>query len=273
MIRFAATVTCQYDTPFALFSAKDFDEALDWVRDSGFDSAELCISNYRGIDVPSLRAKLDSRGLGCATISTGQARLMEDISLIHPDSHKRTKAQKRLMEHIDAAQILNSKVTIGLLRGIGSGEQADEQKEILKKSLVPCIAYAHGKGVRLLLEAINRYETALLNSAHETADFIREMNMGDTVSILWDLFHANIEDADYAECIEYMGPLLGHVHIADSNRMFPGFGHTDFHSAYKVLKSSGYDGTISFECHNLPDSTVVKNFSGTFIKNLRALEG
>ena len=45
MMKFSSTMTIQYDTIFSPFTAAQYPEALDWLRDSGFDAAEVCISH------------------------------------------------------------------------------------------------------------------------------------------------------------------------------------------------------------------------------------
>src|SRR5665647_2169940 len=145
MIKFSATITCQYDTPFAPFSAAQCDEALDWVSQSSFDGAEVCIASYDSFDVQKLKCDLDARRLGCSTISTGQSRILENISLTHDDLNAQKKAQQRILDHIDAATVLGSKVTIGLLRGLGEMNRLTEQKKLLIKNLEPCVEYAQSK--------------------------------------------------------------------------------------------------------------------------------
>ena len=76
-MKFSATVTLQYDTIFSPFSVTDYVKGLDWIKENGFDGAELCISNYQGLDLGLVKAQLDERGLGCSTLSTGQARGLE----------------------------------------------------------------------------------------------------------------------------------------------------------------------------------------------------
>lgn len=271
-MKFSATVTLQYPTIFSTFSAENYVEGLDWIRDSGLDGAELCISHYRGLDLGLIRAQLQERGLGCSTLSTGQSRSLEGLSLIDVTSDIRKKTQQRLFEHIDAAAYLGSRVTIGLLRGLGSAASADRDRQELAEALKPVIDHADNRGVILCLEAINRYETALLNSAEATMDFIEnELGNPDCVGILWDLFHANLEDADLYACIELMGKKLAHVHLADSNRMFPGYGHTDIKGILKAVKESGYTGYASFECLNLPDRDTVLRETGRWVESIRQL--
>lgn len=271
-MKFSATVTLQYDTIFSPFSVTDYVKGLDWIKENGFDGAELCISNYQGLDLGLVKAQLDERGLGCSTLSTGQARGLEGLSLIEVPKDVVEKTQKRFRQHIDAAKYLESKVTIGLMRGIGT-EAAREQNLIdLSEAMKPIISYADQKGVTLCLEAINRYETSLLNSAEAALDFIvNRLCNPECVGILWDLFHANIEDVSFKQSLEMMGKKLQHVHIADSNRMFPGYGHTDFAAILKDVKDSGFEEYCSFECLNRPSLDVVLNESGAWVEKMRAL--
>ena len=171
-MKFSATVTLQYDTIFSSFSPADYLKGLDWMKANHLDGAELCISNYNNLDVAKIKDELDQRGLGCSTLSTGQARGLEGLSLIGVPADVTKKTQERFMQHIDAAKILGSKVTMGLMRGLGSQTTMDKDLKELAEAMKPIIEYADKKGVIICLEAINRYETALLNSAEATVEFI-----------------------------------------------------------------------------------------------------
>ena len=152
-MKFSATVTLQYPTVFSPFSVEDWLKGLDWMRDNGLDGAELCISHYNGLDLGFVKAQLDERGLGCNTLSTGQARGLEGLSLIGVSREVSEKTRARLMQHVDAAAVLGSKVTIGLMRGIGSVQTMDADLDALAEAMKPLVDYADQKGVVLLLEA------------------------------------------------------------------------------------------------------------------------
>lgn len=270
-MKFSATITLQHDTPFSPFSAREYEEALDWLKTSGFDGAEVCISDYDGIDVQKVKKDLDDRGLGCSTISTGQARTLENISLLHAGEGL-VKAQERIKQHINAAKILGCKVTIGLIRGLGTAGMEEQEKQILARNMGGIVDYAEQQQVTLMLEAINRYETTLFNSAAGTVAFIeKELGSPKRMGVLWDLFHANIEDARLDAAVDCLGGRLKHVHMADSNRMFPGYGHTDFKAVYRKIKAAGFDEYMSFECLNLPSLEVVRKEAGALIRMLRGL--
>jgi sugar phosphate isomerase/epimerase len=63
----------------------------------------------------------------------------------------------------------------------------------------------------------------------------------------------NIEEADLAAAFRAAGPLVGHVHFADSNRRAIGFGHTAVAPALAALREIGYSGYLSAEIIPLPD--------------------
>jgi len=190
---------------------------------------------------------------------------LEGISLLDVDTTKQKAAQKRIIEHIDAASILGSYVTIGLIRGTCAPNQKENSESLMVELLKPCVDYAGEKNVCLIIEPINRYETSVINSAIEAANFIERMGNPDSLGILWDTFHANIEDGDFNECIKTMGKKLRYLHVADSNRAFPGSGHFDFETLFEKLKEAGYNGYISFECFNRPSAEHVKNHAAEFI--------
>ena len=271
MMKFSSTMTIQYDTIFSPFTAAQYLEALDWLRDSGFDAAEVCISHYRDLDVEGFKAELDRRGLACSNISTGQARTLEHITLLD-DGETLERAQERLMEHIRAAEILDCKVTLGLIRGLGTPGKEREERTLLARNLEKVVDYAGQQRVKLILETINRYETALFNTVDSCMDFIeRDLGNPECVGVHWDVFHANIEDRDFGEAIDRMGDRLMHVHLADSNRWFPGYGHLDFPAIFRLLKAAGFEDYCSFECFNLPSREAILAEAGRFIGEMKAV--
>ena len=74
------------------------------------------------------------------------------------------------------------------------------------------------------------------------------------VRILADLFHMNIEEPDLASALREAGPMVGHVHFADSNRRAIGFGHTATAPIIAALREIHYTGYLSAEILPLPDT-------------------
>jgi D-psicose/D-tagatose/L-ribulose 3-epimerase len=105
---------------------------------------------------------------------------------------------------------------------------------------------ARRRGMTLGLEICNRYETNVINTAHDAlilADDIGE----DNVLIHLDTYHMNIEEDDLVRPVREVGDRLGYVHIGENHRGYLGSGHLDFTSFFHALADIGYQGPITFE--------------------------
>ncbi len=112
-----------------------------------------------------------------------------------------------------------------------------------------------GGNACLFLEPLNRYETYYLNRVGHAVDLCQAIDH-PRIKALADLFHMNIEEADWAEPLTSAGDHLGHVHIADNNRLQPGKGCMDFRPAFAALKEMNYSGFVSIECWS-PDGPKI----------------
>lgn len=121
-----------------------------------------------------------------------------------------------------------------------------DELETVKEMLKLLASYAQQNGARIAVEAINRYETRFARSLSEALVLANEA--GPNVGVLADFFHLNIEEEDIPTSIRHAGARLMHVHLADSNRFPPGYGHLDFASGFRALAETGYDRTLSLEC-------------------------
>lgn len=106
--------------------------------------------------------------------------------------------------------------------------------------------YALKKNIRLTLEAWNRYETYLITRLDLALKMVEEVGL-ESVGVMGDTFHMNIEETDMGNAIRNVGKKLYYLHIADSNRAAPGRGHINFEEIAQALKDIDYDGWISME--------------------------
>ena len=90
-------------------------------------------------------------------------------------------------------------------------------------------------GVTLVLEAMNRYESDVLNTIEECVRTIEQFGSAH-LKLHIDTYHMNIEEDRIGPNIIAAGKHIGHVHIADSNRGYPGTGHYDFAETIAALK-------------------------------------
>ena len=245
-------------------------KGIEAAGEFGYDCVELHVRAPEELELQKLEQALDKIGLRVSALGTGRAYVDDGLSLIDPQT--RELALQRLKGFLDAASVLGAKVIVGCLRGnVPSPEQKQESLELLAEALARADLYALERGVTLLLEPINRYENNYLCSVGDAADFIRSAGLAST-GILADTFHMNIEERDLVSAILDNAGLIQYVHAADSNRLYPGGGHTDFPALFAALKQSGYKGEISAECLPLPSDELaakrwLQNMKG-YLSNL-----
>lgn len=232
----------------------DFEANVLKIVALGYDGVELAIRDPNLIDASSLLAALDAVGLEMPAIGTGQAWGEEGLSFTDPDESVREAAIRRVCDHVPLAAHTGAAIIIGLLRGIVKpGVDHDRAMAWLIDAVRRCSAAAAPHGVRLVLEPINRYETTLINTVAQCLELIEAVG-APNFGVLPDTFHMNIEEPSIAESLRRAGPRIYHVHLADSNRWYPGAGHIDFGEVVRALEEVGYAGYLSVEAMPVPDA-------------------
>ncbi len=79
-------------------------------------------------------------------------------------------------------------------------------------------------GVTLAVEYLNRFECYLLNSAADTVRFVKAVDHPHC-RMMYDTFHANIEEKNPAQAIRHAAEYTVHVHISENDRSTPGAGN------------------------------------------------
>ena len=248
----ALTVTTKiYGTAPFLFEGA-FADGVARAASLGYDAVELHINDVEELSDAGLRKALDAHGLCVSSIGTGRLYVNKGLSLTDPDAGVRREAMRQLRLFLDAASELHSIVILGCIRGnIPAPEERESVVGRLGESMTELDRIAGEMGVDLVLEAINRYENNYLVTLGETRDFLTAYKLTHT-GILMDTFHMNIEESDLCGAIRDAGQAIRHVHIADSNRHYPGGGHLDFPAIFRSLQEIGYSGTLSAECLPIP---------------------
>jgi sugar phosphate isomerase/epimerase len=100
--------------------------------------------------------------------------------------------------------------------------------------------------VTIAIEPLNRFETSFLNTVADTTQLASEIGHPQ-VGVLFDTFHANIEEIDVAAALRSAVPHLKHVHASENNRGIPGTGHTDWSRVIQTLHDVNYEDWVTIE--------------------------
>jgi sugar phosphate isomerase/epimerase len=244
-------------------------EGLATAQRLGCQGVELNILDPQEVDGAELQRLLRRHELAVCTLATGQAFGKHGLSLVSADPEVRRRTMARLEAHTLLAARLECAVTIGLIRGLLSGDES-EQSEGSKRIADGLGQFAHmadGMGVRVLLEPLNRYECNNVNSLPDGLALIEDIGAAN-LYLLADTFHMNIEDVDMAANLRAAGSRLGYVHLADSNRQAPGSGHTSFAPLIEALRAIGYKRYLSAEVQPAPDDVSAAEQFVRFCRSL-----
>jgi len=244
------------------------EDHLQKIKTLGYDGVELAVRDPSLLDWNHLEEWIRNCGLKVPAIGTGQAYLEEGLSFSSPSYQIRKRAIDRIKSHILLAQRFQAGVIIGLIRGkVESNEDIRKGYGWMIDSLKTCCEAAEKEEVSLWVEPLNRYEINLINSLEEGMALLDQVGFKN-LGLLPDTFHMNIEEPIIEESLRKARSYYHHVHIADSNRWAPGFGHIDFKSILYVLKEIGYDGFLSLECLPKPDPDEAARGGIDFLKKM-----
>jgi D-psicose/D-tagatose/L-ribulose 3-epimerase len=128
--------------------------------------------------------------------------------------------------------------------------------------------HAARQNIKLSVEPLNRFECYVLNSVADSADVVRQVNEPN-YGLLYDTFHANIEEKDPVGVIAPNIAQINHVHFSENDRGTPGKGHVPWAATMKALKQSGYDDWCVIEAFGraLPDLAAATRVWRDFFPN------
>lgn len=219
--------------------------------------AQLKALGYDGVEVPILTGEpshyawlareLDAIGLRRTSTSVTPS---PDANPLSADPEIRKRGVAHLDWVMDCALALGSESVGGPFHApigwfTGSGPSADE------------IAYgaeahhrmaeqAQANGIHLSLEHLNRFETHFLNTMDQAKAYVEAVDH-PAFAIMYDTFHANIEEKKQPEAIATIAGHIGVLHISENDRGIPGRGHIAFPEIFRAVRETGYDGWVTVE--------------------------
>jgi sugar phosphate isomerase/epimerase len=232
-----------------------FEADLAELARLGYDGVELSVSDPARLDIPRLQRSLDRHGLALCGILTGDSYDEEGLCLDSPDAAIRSRAVERLKAHVDWVGPFGAVIVVGRMQGLKSDEPDRATANArLVEGMRQVARYAETRRVRLMLEAVNRYE---VNHNYTAAEVLEVVEVVDSPAfgVMLDTFHINIEEASLDGPVRLAGSRLGYMHVAESHRGLVGTGHLDLELILRATVEIGYQGYwvfIDFSSASLP---------------------
>ncbi|MBC8166348.1 MAG: sugar phosphate isomerase/epimerase [Bryobacteraceae bacterium] len=219
---------------------------LPRIREWGFDGVEIARFEFDSFPVADIRQALEKADLKAIFCSA----LTGDTSLVSEDSAIRTKALELLRKGIATTAELGASTFVGPFCAPvgylpGRRRTEDEWKRAVEglQLLGPML---DSYGINLAIEPLNRFETYFLNTVNDAVRLCEQVGHART-GILFDTFHANIEEKDIGRALAECGQHLKHVHTCENDRGIPGTGHVAWREVFEAMQSIGYDSWVSIE--------------------------
>lgn len=219
---------------------------LPRIKEAGLDGVEVSLFRPAEFAAEDIRRGCEENDLERTVTSA----LIRGLSLISDDADVRRRTVQHLRDAIRATAEVGARVIAGPLycpvgelpgrrRTPSEWHRAVEGYQSLVDTLV-------ANDVTLAIEPLNRFETSFLNTASDAAALSDAVNH-PSIGILFDTFHANIEEKDIAAGLRRVGPHLKHLHTCENDRGTPGTGHIEWNAVFQAIQDVNYDGWLVIE--------------------------
>ncbi len=223
---------------------------LEQLKEMGYDGVEIPLFD---LDVDKYRQwgqRLDDLGFERTAVTV---RTPED-NPISEDAAIRAKGVELNCRALDCCQAVGAVTLVGPFHSAlglftGQGPTADEWQWGVE-SMQRVAEHAEKCGVMLGVEALNRFECYFLNAHADAARFVKQVDH-PYCRMMYDTFHANIEEKSVSDAIASCADVLCHVHISENDRSTPGAGGIHWNETFDALKEVGYDGWLVVEAFGL----------------------
>ena len=218
---------------------------------------QLKALGYDGVEIPVLRGapshydwlgrELDALGLRRTTTSVIPSSQANPVS---DDPEIRLAGRRHLDWALDCAIALGAEsiggpvhAPIGQFTGQGPTEDELAYGAEAHRAMAD---RASAYGMILSLEPLNRFETYFLNTMAQARAYADRVDH-PAFRIMYDTFHANIEEQSQSRAVATLGDAMGVLHVSENDRGIPGRGQIDFQTIFAAAKASGFDGWVTLE--------------------------
>ena len=245
------------------------DEVLPAIAAIGYQGVEFQTQNPAEIDVPKLKRQVKEAGLEVTAFSTGMLPRAEGLVLVHPDPEVRSRCIDRFKQVIELAAEFGVDPALGSARGrLASAPSKEEGWAWFRDGVEQLVRHAERCGSRIVLEPQCRLNTDFLSTIEETVGFIESMGPPTSLVFEADTYHQALEERSIVAAWVRGRKYMTYVQLGDSNRLAPGQGYLPWRDMIETLRALGYDGWLSMEHSQLPDSPTAARQGFEFLTPL-----
>lgn len=218
---------------------------LHEVAATGFECLAIPLRN-----LPSMKPAALARAFERAEVTAlGTTGLPAGADVSSEDADRRRRGEEHLLDVVAVARDIGVEQLNGVLYGplghAGQPARADARQRSAE-TIARVAEAAASAGVRLCVELVNRYETAMLNSVDQALEYLALVGHPN-VRLHLDTYHMAIEERDPAAAVGAALPVLGYFEFDQSHRGRLDEGSLDLRAMAQPVRLSDYDGLVGVE--------------------------
>jgi D-psicose/D-tagatose/L-ribulose 3-epimerase len=227
--------------------------AMEWNREAAefaipeavkheIDFLEITMLDPESVDAEHTRSLLERHQVECVC-SLGLP--LDKLPTNNPEG-----ALDFLRMALDKSHAIGAKAMSGVLYGaIGQRTgvaPTEAEKDATARVVREAAAYAESLGMDYGLEAVNRYENHILNTAEQAVEMVERVGASN-VFVHLDTYHMNIEEKGIANGILRAREHLKYIHLSASDRGTPGADTVAWDEVFAALAAIGFKGGMAME--------------------------
>jgi len=223
-----------------------YQPVLEMLVDAGYDGVEVPIFALDPAPYQELGGRLRELGLVALALTAPGP----DAHPVSADPVVRQRAHDHNMQALECAAAVGAELVAGPFHAAPTvfteAAPTDAEREWAADGLRALSERADELGVDLAVESLNHFEHYLTTTAAETAALCRSVGHA-RCRMLYDTFHAHMEEKDISAAISDAADTIGYVHLSESDRSIPGTAQVDWRGSFRALQRSGYAGWFAIE--------------------------
>lgn len=216
---------------------------FEWLAAQGYQGVALPLSGQAPAELLGLRQRLADLGLAalpCVVIPAWANPIDSDVAV-------RDKAVDYLKARVDDVARLGATTLSGGLfqaQGCLSGAPpTDREWDWSRRCLRQVGEHAAACGITLALEFQSRFDAHLVNTATDAARMCADIGL-DNIGVLYNTFHALLEEFNPARALPAAGERLMMVYLSESHRGELGRGQVQWQETFATLDFLDYRGWL-----------------------------
>jgi sugar phosphate isomerase/epimerase len=252
------------------------------VGEAGYQGVEIAaftlvtegVGEIAGPKRAEMVQAMKDNGIVCAGLHWLLAPPPAGLHVTTPDAAVRAKTVAYLRELIDFCGDLGGTAMIfGSPKQRGAvGIPIDDAKKYFAEGLAAVADQAQGRGVKILIEPLDKTQTDVVNVTAEAMELVRQINH-PAIQTMFDFHNTADETEPFDVLIRKYSPYIHHVHVMEMDGTYLGTGDaaTTYVKAFQTLKDLEYDKWVSLEVFDPKPGGRTIAFES--MKVLRQIEG